>query len=274
MSTPRSSQSSRASSKPTLKQRLAEAQEQLEARERALADAYEQLTKQQQAFDQLQEAHQVLQDELSRRPLPASAAEAPEIPGSKSSFRIDLYVQDDQALQGKIEHMLSQEKQTFQGLSAHSLIEFIKAHLPQPEPASPSPQAAPPRGGEARGREIPPAFGRVQLKTMQLQWAAKGDATTSASHDRPFWVHLEVDPARSPYAWSAWVYARAVSGRQYLLGKTPSPLVNVSSHSLSVKAGILKPGAYRLEAVLYHSQAGSPQGTLGDSRLGSWVQLL
>ncbi len=73
---------------------------------------------------------QQLKKSQNNKPQAESAASANPQTG-KHAFRLELYREENEPLRGRIEHLLTQQKQVFQGLDWNGIMRFVGSYLPE-----------------------------------------------------------------------------------------------------------------------------------------------
>jgi len=209
-----------------------------------------------------QRLHQLEKEISPREPEPGSFPTS-----GKSTFRLELYHPDQGPLHGRIEHLLSRNKQTFQGLDANQWLTFVQQHLPAvASPAAPALTATEPpmEPQPQRPAEQAPASapsGRAEVRTAPLSLRISGFYLAHADRhhipnqlDRrqPIWAQLNLEGLPSSYVGQAriaqvMIYAKPLQqkGSITLLDTTQGcPLQPQLRWELSNQD--LTPGPYRV----------------------------
>ena len=97
-----------------------------------LTDAFQTLEEQEHeiaAFQQQVKALKKAQKKAASTPKPNK--KQGEIAAAKSIFRIELYNPSDGEWQGRIEYLLTKQKETFQGLDMEAIETFMRSYMPE-----------------------------------------------------------------------------------------------------------------------------------------------
>ena len=118
------------------------------------------------------------------------AAIVPEEVGrAKASFRVDVYLPDDEAnYRGRIEHILTKEAKTFTGFDRNAIVDFIAAHLPKSERGTSSGQVKKPSARATGSVAVEPAMMRVSVMPSGSE-----RPTQMVEHNKPFKVNIALD---------------------------------------------------------------------------------
>lgn len=189
---------------------------------------------------------------------------------NKSTFRLEWYHPDGQPLQGRIEHLLSRQKQTFQGLNADAIMEFVKVHLPES-----SHEVAPEQEADANGLPAKPVQKELDSLEIQPEAVQLGPSTSRGSaasvhighfslvhqdqsvapnqlnHQQDICVQIELagleNHQPSGQLKQILVYAKPLEGKDTLtLVDIEERLAFQPKLSLPIAKGSLAPGPYRV----------------------------
>lgn len=153
----------------------------------------------------------------------------------KYSFKIDLYQQDNQALSGRIEYLLTQESATFQGLNEQAIAQFMQQQLPK-------------EAHQDTDREVAP----IQQAMLQVLSAAEGKAVSSIAAGSPLiFARLKMKQTKNEEKeWNLSITARVVGSNSVALRTE-----NRASSQADGALALLLPGShftegiYRLEVI-------------------------
>jgi hypothetical protein len=173
---------------------------------------------------------------------------------NKASFHIDLYLHEGH-YQGKVVHLLTNEKKAFSGLNHKAIADFVNEHLPQSEESSvaPEPVASVPTKSPV---ETPnQALKTASIRKFTLVQKGKLLKEKSIPHDQIFQVALVVDPLKSiiqenfPCPYKISVYAKRMGGGlRKILGKTRGQITSAGEFTATVHCAPLPVGIYRFVA--------------------------
>jgi len=156
----------------------------------------------------------------------------------RHSFRIDLYpAGEGSPLRGRIEHTISQESASFQGLDTELIRSFLAKHLP----------AVP----------VPPGKAKSDQATIELEGQPKGRA---AFPNQALQQVKIAAPVAGLGAYDVFVYAKSLDRQQQVLvGRTSGEAYPIR---LRVFLENLPGGWYRLEGTLQFKDNTQPGYTL------------
>jgi hypothetical protein len=173
---------------------------------------------------------------------------------SKASFRIDLYPHEGH-YQGKVVHLLTNEKKAFSGLNHKAIADFVNEHLPQSEESfvAPEPVVSVPTKSPV---ETPnQASKTASIRKFTLVQKGKVQKEKSIPHDQIFQVVLIFDPLKSifeenlPCPYKISVYAKRMGGGlRKTLGETRGQITSAGEFTATVHCAPLPVGIYRFVA--------------------------
>lgn len=264
----------------------AEAVAQLEeALRRAKADKDEWIQKALQKEEQLedwQQRYETLEAEAARtrdrlehslRQLAQQSSltewpEAPHMGGRhKSTFRVELFHLDDVPLYGRVEHLLTRDRQSFQGLNGEAILAFLHKHLPaqaQPSAYGSDPEtelhvsaqaeatasAGAGQAGSAGQATPEEAAGTPRLTRAVLINRGVHAVPNQLDHRQPYQLQVGLAALGSGATWTLQqvsLYAKPLQGHK-MLTLTDQVIAQAARTRIGIDLGEggLQPGAYRV----------------------------
>ena len=224
------------------------------------------------------------------------------VPTSTYSFRLDIYPRSEDTFQSRIEHLLSGDRESLDGLDINTIVEFIRLYLPEEsklqaapdksilesttrvdaqeltnetEPASP-----PPFKGIAEQRlEEQPAPAILLEPRLHTQPIPEGGIFQKYS---PFQLELKIDPGTVQQAQltgircKASIFARSLdTGTTSLLGVLDENLGSLDETTThTINAIGLPEGLYRLDTVTSFTAANKEPLPISSISEGSFIQII
>ena len=165
---------------------------------------------------------------------------AEEISASKATFRLDLYPRQGH-YQGRIEHLLTQDKKPFSGLDQEAIMDFISSHLPHIEEFEPP--------------VVPPPTEQAELSQTSIRLTLTVPNQV-VPHDQSFQIQLTLDlttvaPRDLPLGYQVAIYAKCLEGgTRQILDQFEDTITSAKVVALDMNVKVPQPGTYRLEVVL------------------------
>lgn len=271
--------------KDALKQKLQEAEQEMNRLIKALEREKRETERQRLHYEsRMKELEQRVAAAQAARRASSSSDESEDdgLASAKAAFRIDLYPHQGQ-FQGKIEHTLTHDKRAFRGIDEAAIGAFIAAHLPplenkaeelqklaalhaveKPQPDSPATtSAATPQTSPCTPHQVP----LVSVATnMHLVLAGRRSRTNMLPCDHSFDVEVDFrdqfDAGNKPWDCEVTLFAKRIEGGPRLNVGAAAFRLAATKHASPLRVPGVRlscPGIYRLEALVNLKNTAAPE---------------